>query len=160
MTLFSEVPIRINGLPPVDASWWNLLRAAGLSVGAWKKYTVTHTQLQTAGLTNNIELLSLAAFERIGGVWLKHSTAFAGAGITAYGLTVGIASTLDKFAGSFDVLQATGDTVSETNSLTDVESIAGATSIKIAATSVGANLDQSSAGSVDIWVWVSAMPIL
>jgi len=154
---FLTVPIRVNG-QGVVASWWNLLRSAGLAVAGWEKYTVTHTQLQTAALTNDIELLSLGAKEEISGVITKQSIAFAGTSITAYTIGVGITGELDKYAPPFDVFQAVGSTVFDNNVISEVEDFVSATSVRVSAVSVGANLDQSTAGSVDIWIKRSALP--
>ena len=117
---------------------------------AWTKYTKTHLDFQTAALTNNIELFSLPAYGVIQGVIISHSTAFVGTGITAYTISIGIASILAKYASAFDVFQATGNSVKQASDALDLENKAMATSIRIAATSVGANLDQSTAGSVDV----------
>ena len=131
---------------------------SGVGEWKWTKYTVTHTQMQAAALTNNIELLSLAASEVIEAIVIKHSTAFAGTGITAYSFEVGITGTLDKYLPSFDVFQAVSNSAHDIAMTMGLESTSGATSIKIAATSVGANLDQSTAGSVDVWVKKAALP--
>lgn len=128
----------------------NISQGVGLPV--WKKYTVTHTALQAAALTNDIELLSLPAKGVIHGVVISHTTAFAGTGITTYTVSVGISGNLTKYAAAFDVFQATGDSVGQTTNVMDFENKTSATSIRIAATSTGANLNQSTTGSVDIWV--------
>lgn len=157
-TSWSDIPVRSNGFA-AEASWWNLLRTAGLGVGAWKKYTVTHTQLQAAALTNDIELLSLPAYGVIEALLLKHSIQFAGSGITAYAVGVGITGDLERYAGPFNVLQAVGNAAHEVSNVKAIESVTGATSIRLSAESVGANLDQSTAGSLDIWLRVSTLPI-
>lgn len=127
-------------------------------VAGWTKFTVAHTALQAAALTNDIELTSLVALGTIHKVIIKHTTAFAGTGITAYSVSVGITGTLDKYAIDFDVFQAVSDTTFDTNESFGMENFGAATSIRIAATAVGANLDQSSAGSVDIYVLSSTLP--
>ena len=127
------------------------------SVLRWTKYTVGHAALQAAALTNDIELFSLLAKEMIHAVVVKHATAFAGASVSAYEVSVGIAGELDKYSGAFDVLQATGNTVKQITNVVDYENHAAATSIRVAATAIGANLDQSSAGSVEIWVLKSLL---
>lgn len=129
----------------------------GTGVPIWKKYTVSHIALQAAALTNDIELLSLPAFGVIHNVIIKHSTAFAGIGITAYTLSVGISSNLTKYASAFDVFQATGGGIGQTSNVSDFEDVTSSTSIRLAATSTGANLDQSTAGSVDVYVLWGAM---
>ena len=134
--------------------------AAGLIAGspAWTKFTVTHTALQAAALTNDIELFSLAALGTIHGIVIKHTTAFSGGAITEYRVSIGIAADLEKYTLPFDVFQAIGDTVKDVSSVLDLESFSGVTSIRIAAEAVGANLDQSLAGSVDIYVLSSTLP--
>jgi hypothetical protein len=154
---FGSIPVRLNG-QKVDASWFNSLRTAGSASSGWEKITVTHTQLQAAALTNDIELLSLASNEVISGVVIKHSTAFAGTGITNYTLSVGISTDLDKYQTPFDVDQTVSDSAFDLTNLLEVESFASTTSVRLSAVSVGANLDQSSAGSVDVWISRSLLP--
>lgn len=128
------------------------------SISTWTKYTVSHTTLQAAALTNDAELFSLAAQGVIEKVIVKHTTAFAGTGITAYSISVGVTGELDKYAIDFDVFQAVADTTFDTNNSLGMENFGSATSIRIAAESTGANLDQSTAGSVDIYVLASTLP--
>jgi hypothetical protein len=118
----------------------------------WQKVTVTHTQLQAAALVSTIELFTLPAAGVIHAVKIKHSVAFAGTDITAYTVKVGITGALQKYADDFNVLQAVAATTFAINSTFGSEDHGTATSIKVTATSVGANLSASSAGSVDIWV--------
>lgn len=143
----------------VCPSWW--IRQ-GQPVGleddmAISKFTATHTQLQAAGLANNITLFTLPAGAILEDVKIKHSTAFAGAGITAYTVSVGITGNLAKYASAFDVLQAVAATTMQVSSGTFTESHTATTAVKIAAESLGGNLDASTAGSVDVWVryWVA-----
>jgi hypothetical protein len=124
----------------------------------WTKYTVTHTGLQAAAFTNDVELFSLPAKGVILGVILKHSVAFAGAGITAYILSLGVAGELDSYLVAQDVFQAVGNTVFGQEVAFSLENAGAVTSIRLAATSTGAHLDQTSAGSVDIWVLWSTLP--
>ena len=155
----TSIPIRKNGPPNIDASWFNVIRTSLLSGGVIRKVTVTHDSLQAAALTTNVEAFSLPANELILGTWVKHTVAFAGTGITDYQVTLGIGADLDKYLGPFDVFQAVGDTVADVQFGGVIpESFSVATSIKIAATAVGANLDQSTAGSVDLWVFTITLP--
>ena len=119
------------------------------------KYTISHTALKTAATTNDIALLTLPAGGLIQNVVLKHSAAFTGGSISAYTLTVGISGDLDKYTPAvlFDVFQAPGDAVFEFATTQGIETFnASGTSIRLAAISTGADLDQSTAGSVDVWV--------
>jgi hypothetical protein len=122
---------------------------------AWKKYTVSYAALSAAALTNDIELFSLPAKHTIHGVVIKHNTPFTGGAISAYTLSVGVVSNLAKFSTAFDVFQAAASNVMQDSANLDTEDIASSTSIRLAAISVGANLDQATAGSVDIYVQLS-----
>lgn len=112
----------------------------------------------TAGLTLDIETFILFAKNAMHVIRIKHSTAFAGTGITALTLSIGLAGQLDKYLLPFDVFQAVGDSVQESVSLFAIESDATPTSIRIAAIAEGANLDQLSAGSVDVSIMKSVLP--
>lgn len=124
----------------------------------WRKYTVGFAALAAAGLTNDIELFSLPARGVISGVAIKHSASFTGGLISAYTVSVGIAGNLVKYAAAANVFQATGAGVSQAGLLTGMESDAGATSIRIAATSVTGLLNAAGAGSVDVWVLWGTLP--
>ncbi len=122
----------------------------------WRQFTVSHTALQAAAFTSDIELFALPAGSVIQAVKIKQSVAFAGTGISAYTLSVGPAGSLVKYAAAFDVFQAVGATVYAVEANIGGEAHDAATSIRLAATAVGANLDQSTAGDVDVWVQYGA----
>lgn len=139
-TVSDPAPLVQDALEKLDAAPW------------WTKYTVDYSDLAAAATTNNIELFSLPAGGVIHGVKIKHSTAFSGGSISAYTVSVGITGTLAKYASAFDVFQAVGNAVQQISSTVGTENHGAATSIKIAATSTTDNLDQATAGSVDVWV--------
>jgi hypothetical protein len=154
-----SIPIRFNGLENIDASWFNAIRDQFANAVGWKKYTVTHTQLQIVSMSNDVELFSLAAKSRITGAVIKHSAAATGAGILTYTLSLGIAGNLTKFLPAFNVFQSVSDTAFNLETLdTTFESFSAATSIRAAAVSTGANLDQSTTGSFDIWIRSETLP--
>ncbi len=125
------------------------------NVPTWIEYTVTHTMLQLAALNNDIELFSLPAGYVIHAVKIKHSVAFAGTGITGYTLSLGIVGNLTKYTSAFDVFQVVGGTIQQLSDTVQTENNDVGTSIRLAATSVDANLDQSTTGTVKIKVLVS-----
>ena len=129
---------------------------ATLVTPIWRKYTVTYSQLAAAATTNNITLFSLPAGGVIHAVKTKHSASFTGGSISAYTLSVGITGTLAKYSAAFDVFQAASATAMQLATTVGTESHTAATAIKIAAASTGANLSAATAGSVDVWVLVSA----
>lgn len=131
------------------------------STSYWTKYTVLYSALSTAGLTNNIELFSLPAKAVVQKVIIKTSTAFTGGLVATYTLSVGISGTLAKYIAAFDVKQAVGATVfgfSAATVASTPEDFGSATSIKVAAISTVANLDQATQGSADIYVLTSLLP--
>lgn len=125
---------------------------------AWVKYTKTYTDLAAAGLTNDIELFSLAAKEVIHAVVLKASTAFSGGTIATYTLSVGISGTIGKYAPAFDVKQTVGNNVFGFNELPGMENFSSATSIRLGAISTVGLLNAATAGVVDVWVLKSTLP--
>lgn len=127
-------------------------------VGRWAKFTKTFSDFSTAGLTNDVEVLSLPARGVIQKVVIKHTTAFSGGTIASYTVSVGISGNFTKYAAAFDVFQATGDTTFGFNNLQNMESFGAATSIRAQATATGDDLDQAAAGSVDIYVLYSVLP--
>lgn len=131
------------------------------SQSVWKRYTVSHTALQAASLTNDIELFSLGAKEAVEDVVLKHSVAFAGTLIIAYSLSVGVTGNLVKYLPASTVFSAPSNTVFYRPSVilvNGLENFGAVTSVRLAAISVAATLDQSTSGSVDVWVKVSKLP--
>ncbi len=81
-----------------------LAMAAG--VPRWRKFAVTHAQFQASLYTNDFELVSLEPGGIVHAVKVKHSTAFAGSGFSAYTLSVGFGDRLDGLFGAFDVMAA------------------------------------------------------
>jgi hypothetical protein len=137
-------------------AWGGL--ASSTANPVWTKYTFSHTAFQTAATTNDIQLLLLPIKGMIQQIVVKQSTQFAGTSITAYTLSVGIASNFTKYTSAYNVLQAVSDTARSITQANDIESFTGTTSIRIKATSTGANLSASTAGSVDVWVMTSVLP--
>jgi hypothetical protein len=163
LTFFGTLPSGVSSGTPPKISFYKYVGTKGFGstsgTPTWAKYTVSHVALQTAALTNNVTLLTLGAKDVVHGIVIKHSTAFAGTSITSYALSVGITGALDKYVGYFDGFQAVSDTAALSVTLgPTVESFSGSTAIKIAATSEGANLSASTAGSVDVWVLKSTLP--
>lgn len=127
----------------------------------WTTYTFTHTQLQSGGLINNIELVSLPVKTVVHAVSAKHSIAFgSGGSITEYFVSVGVAGALQKYMLEFDVWQTVADTsvAKKYSDSSDRENDLSVTSLRIAARSVGADLDQSITGSVAVSVLTSVIP--
>jgi len=126
-----------------------------MTLPRWVKVTKTFTDLSFAGLTNDIEVYSLAAGGVIHNVKVKHSASFTGGTIATYDVSIGITGNFTKYSALFDVFQAPGNTVQQFSTNAGTEDHGAATSIRIQATSSGDDLDQATTGSVDVWLLVS-----
>jgi hypothetical protein len=128
--------------------------------GVWVKQTITHTALQAAALTNDISTgFVLPVRGVVDAVIIKSSTAFAGTGITAYNITLGVTGDVGKYATSYDLLSTVaGDNYAAYNMVIPAQDITATETVRIYATAVGGNLNASTAGSVDIWFRYSVLP--
>jgi hypothetical protein len=119
--------------------------------------TVSYAQLQTAALNNAIALFTVPAGYMLKNVVIKHSTAFAGTGITDVYAQVGPSGNYTEFINQFDIYQSVADQ-SFDNSTTDyIGSWANPTVIYLNAVSVGANLSALSSGSVTVYYEIENM---
>jgi len=121
----------------------------------WIERTYVFGDFSAAGLTLDFELFDLQGGEKIHGIFLIHTSSFIGGTISAVTMSVGIAGNLVKYAPAFDVFQAAGNTVFQDSEITGVEDFGSSTSIRLAATSVGANLDQLTQGVLEVRLLVS-----
>lgn len=126
---------------------------------AWFAFTFDHEDFQDASLARNIEAYSLGIAAVLHGLILRPTIAFAGTGITAYTLSVGLAGDLERYTSQFDMMAA----VSNTNFLNsgpvmEARNMGAVTSIRLSAVSEGANLDQSTAGALTLYLLLSALP--
>lgn len=117
------------------------------------KVTITHTQLQAAALSNNIQLFSLPAGAIFAGVKMKHSVAFGGGAIASYRLSVGVVGLLEKYMPLSDVFAAPAATDIKTAFPFSAENQSAAVSVRVQAVSTGANLNASTGGSADFWIF-------
>lgn len=128
------------------------------AVPTWMRFTFTHLDLQAAALTNNFEIYSAPTRVNISGCILKHTTTFAGTGITDYKVSVGLTGDLARYLSLFDVDTATANTkpTGYAEGYVDDQLEFGAvTSIRVAGVSVGANLNQSTAGAATLWLRIA-----
>ncbi len=151
------------------------LTSVGTEYPKWVKITKTYTDLAAANTDNNIELYALPAKGSIERLVLKHSAAFAGGGLMTYSLYVGYTSAgYDDYGSLLDVFAAPGNNFYYVRPMgtgftgsgmggppigqVSTPSMTGATSIRLRAVCMGANLDAATAGSVDVWLLVGTMP--
>lgn len=135
------------------------LAGAGSGGLAWVgPFTKTYTDLAAASTTNNIQIYSLPAKGVIHAAYIKHSQQFTGGTLTTYHVSVGPAGNLTKYAPSFAVYLGVSDTNFQLSSVVGSENFGSATSIRLQASSAGANLNAATQGSVDVWLLVSTLP--
>lgn len=148
-----------NKFMNADGTFKTVVASPSPQSPAWVKITLSHAAFQTAATTNTIDLIAaLPQLSVIHQVLIKHSTAFAGTSITGYTLSVGVIGTLTKYTQPFDAFQSVADANKALTHVDDIPSFTGGTTaIKITATSTGANLSASTAGSVDVWVQTSLL---
>lgn len=128
------------------------------NVPTWMRFTFTHLQLQAAALTNSFEIYSAPTRVNISGAILKHTIQFAGTGITDYKVSVGLVGDLARYLSLFDVDTAPSNTkpAGYAEGYVDDQLQFGAvTSIRVAGVSVGANLNQSTAGAGTLWLRIA-----
>lgn len=123
----------------------------------WYKYSFAHTALQAASTAANFTVFSLPAKGVIHEIDIRPTVQFAGTGITDYKISIGITGDLEKFTSLFDVDQAIVSDLGLHTVCGAVVDYVSATSVKISAVSVGANLNQSTAGNVDVNILWSVM---
>jgi len=110
-----------------------------------------------AALAGDVEKYSLPARCTIEGVALKTSVAFSGPGITAVTLSVGLAGNLAKYLSPYDAFAAVSNTRIGAANLLFPENFGAATSVRLAAESVGANLSVLTAGAGCLWLKVAKL---
>jgi len=127
-----------------------------IAVPTWFKFTLSHTQLQAAALTNSITLYALPAGCIIHGVKLKHSVTFDGPAITEYHLALGFAGEIEALLIEYDVesTAVANDNFAIAQTF-DSRNHAAATNVLVSARAVGANLNTSTQGTAEIWLLVS-----
>lgn len=154
--LYTAADALISTFDPVGAS-----SSGGSSLSstpAWlSPLNFTHTQLQAAATSNNIEAYSLPARGVLEGIIIKPRVAFGGGAIAAYTLSIGLVSDVAIYLPPFSVMSI-GATVISLADLMTIENYSSVASIRLAAASVSANLDASTSGSVDIWFKMAQLP--
>jgi hypothetical protein len=112
-----------------------------------------------AALTGNIQIHSLLARGLIQGAVIKTVTAFAGPGITTLNLSLGLAGDLAKYLSPYNGLAAVSDTNFGYADELQLENFGAATSIRLAATAIGANLSALTQGAGCLYLSLAQLPV-
>jgi hypothetical protein len=116
----------------------------------WLHYDITHTQLQAAALIKQIVFMRLPATFVVEAIHLRQTTQFAGTGISNYYVSVGITGTPEGYCTKYSVISAPSSTNYQLTNLDYQINPSTYTDLYLHAESIGANLDQSSAGVVRV----------
>ncbi len=108
----------------------------------------------TASLERNIEIFVLPVGFELSKMTVKHENSWAGAGITAVEVEVGISGEFDRYVDPFNIFQAVGNKLFSPNELNKLEDFGVTTSVKANVRSIGANLDQLTAGTLDFYIYI------
>jgi hypothetical protein len=127
------------------------------TIPQWVKVgnAISYTAFSAVALTNTISLFLLPPAAIIHGIKVFLKTSFTGGSVSAYTISVGDGSTAGLDASAFNVFQAPGPNVYQLSSNFGGESLIVATQIYATATSVGANLNAATAGTVDVLALLS-----
>lgn len=124
----------------------------------WRKFTYTFSDFATTATSFSTTALALQANEGIDAVIVYHSASFTGGALTAYTVEVGITGNTDKYSKPQDVFQASSGTTRRVSNILDAPNLAATTDLIVTAKSVGADLDQATQGSVDVYVRTFLLP--
>lgn len=124
-------------------------------VASWRKVTVPYTTLQTAAITNNVAVMTLAAREVVHYALFRVTTAFSGT--TTLTLSLGITGSVAKYVTAQTAL-STSVLNGVSLSTPVVESASATTNLNLDAIATVQNLSSLSQGSIDIFVLTSILP--
>jgi len=122
----------------------------------WNKYTIGFAALQTAGLTNTINVASLPAKGVFHNAKIVVTAAFSGGSIATATASLGRAGNVAKYLLAADIA-ATGLLDGAAFTVPVCESVSGATTITLTAVSTVANLSALTQGSMDVYIQTSQM---
>ncbi len=119
--------------------------------------TMSYVAFQTAATSNAVQAFSLPANSLLDFVGIKHSTAFAGSGITDVNAQVGPTGNYQNIIENFDILQAVADQTFDNVSPGYIGSFVNPTAIYLNMVSTGANLSALTQGSVTVYYRYAAL---
>jgi len=149
----SEGDNHIRGVKVVIQSIKSNFAQLGGTAPKWQKATIAETALTDADIQQDISVISLTQFEKVIALCIKHSAAFTGGTLTGMNVSLGTAALPKKYAQPFDIFQTPGDgKFADWTGFSSATMASGGHSIIAQFNSVGDNVVNAVAGSVDIWI--------
>lgn len=146
-----DVSVPGGGLTSEGATYYQVLGGVQVSKG--------FADFAAAALEDDIEIFILPAGWKLIAILVKHEAAWAGPGITNVEVEAGVGGELDRYVDPHDIDQAPGDTIFSDNDNNAIENWSNGTSIRANLRSVGANLDQLNAGTIDFYIFAQPRKI-
>lgn len=135
-----------------------LERFTNRPIPKWTKVTKTFTDFSAAATNRQISILTLPISGYIHDVKIIPTTAFSGGLIGTYTISVGKAGATTRYSIPTNVFTGNTTVTDIHTPLVGLESISATEAITATALTTVANLDQATAGSVDIHLLVSILP--
>jgi len=135
--------------------------SAGPNVPAWSLCLhFFYTDFTAFGaLVGDVQIYSLLARGLIQGAVIKTTIAFSGPGITGLTLSAGIVGNLAKFLSPYNALAAVSNTNFGLADQLQMENFGAATSVRLAAVAIGANLSVLTQGEGCLYLDVAQLPV-
>lgn len=125
----------------------------------WKKFSFTYEDFSTGSDSLDLSFYELPANVIIEKVIIKHTEAFSGGAISAYHVSIGVASNEEKYASAFDVLQTVSDSARQISTTDEVESFDTTTNLMIHVAATDADLDQATSGALYVLIKLGAIQV-
>ena len=133
-------------------------KATHYQVTGGEKISKAFGDFSDGSTQKDISVFTLKAGRKLVEFMLKHEDAWAGGGITAVTIELGIVGDEGKYSvETFDVFQAPSDTIFNIEAPDTMEDIASDVDVRMRVTAQGDNLDQLNAGSIDLYIFTKSM---
>ncbi len=119
------------------------------------KFTIPFGALPAGASPQSISLFTPPAKSLVYRVFTKHSVAFAGGALSGLTVKVGVVGNTAAYSPAFDIFQAVAANTFQIASIVAIDSWTAPAAVVATFTSTGANPNAATAGSVDIYVWIS-----
>lgn len=138
---------------------FNSEQATHYLVTGGEKISKVFGDFSVASTQEDIVVFTLKAGRKLVDFVIKHEDAWTGGSISLVTVVLGIVGNESKYLpfDPFDIFQSPGELIIADEEPTTIESMDNDVDIVMRITSVGDNLDQLSAGSIDLFIFTKSM---